>query len=85
MKTGKPEWWAYVATQDRMKLGLQKHTAGAWKEEPVAMHIGKGIRHATTALMLYLHVIEPKDGEGIFDHLEAAICRLAMALTVLRD
>lgn len=49
-----------------------------WRDRPKHFHITKGIRHATTALMIILKVVRD-DGEN---HLKLAITRLAMALCV---
>jgi len=70
---------AFTSIENVMFAGSKKEgRSDSWRHRPRIYHILKGIRHATTALMIEQGVIEP-DGEN---HLELALTRLAMALTI---
>lgn len=53
----------------------------SWRSKPVYYHLGKGIRHATTALMIQLGVADSDDE----DHLKLAVTRMAMAMCVVKN
>ncbi len=73
-----PSAKAYKIINSVMETGSAKDGKDdSWQHKPRHFHITKAIRHATTALMVDLGVIQP-DGEN---HLELALCRLAMALS----
>jgi hypothetical protein len=76
---------AWRSVDDMLNAGAKKHRKHAWKEEPLSMHIQKGARHAITAELLTENPDYCKDPETSEQHLEQAICRLTMALTILRQ
>jgi len=77
-----PSVEACKAIVEALTMGSNKDGNGEdWRDRPKHYHITKGIRHATTALMILLKVVRD-DGEK---HLNLAITRLAMALCVGGD
>jgi len=59
-------------------LAAAKYDPNDWRGESVVRHVRRAIKHAVTAL-------EIVDGDRAFDgedHLQAAVCRMAMALAV---
>ena len=71
------------AVRCRMTRGAAKYDPDDWRAEPFARHLLRGIRHAVTALELHRGFREA-DTENHLDHLAAAVCRLSMALAVLK-
>ena len=69
--------------QEGMKQG---HAPDSWKDEPITFHLLKGIRHATSAMLLIQHSDLPcSTDEDTIGHLERAVCRMAMALYVMKN
>ena len=66
------------AISDRMQLGAAKYDPDDWRRESVVRHVRRTIKHAITALEI-ADGDRADDGE---DHLQAAVCRMAMALAV---
>ena len=64
----------------RMNIGAANYNPHDWRGETVARHVRRAIKHAITSLEIADGDRED-DGE---DHLAAAVCRLAMAVTVSR-
>jgi hypothetical protein len=69
------------AIADRMQLGAAKYDPDDWRDESVVRHVRRAIKHAVTALEI-ADGDRADDGE---DHLQAAVCRMAMALAVRED
>jgi len=69
-----------------LKEGIkQGHSPNSWKNEPLSFHLLKGIRHATSAMLLIQHPDLPcSTDEDAIGHLERSLCRMAMALYVLK-
>jgi hypothetical protein len=77
-----PSVEACKAIIQTMQIGSSKDGCNEdWRDRPRHYHITKAIRHATTALMVIMHVVRD-DGEN---HLKLAITRLAMALAIEGD
>ena len=60
------------------QLGAEKYDPDEWRAETAERHIRRAIKHALTHL-------EIRDGDREYDgegHLSAAVCRMAMALSV---
>lgn len=71
-----PRWAAYFAIDEVMAIGSAKDGCNdSWRTKILGYHLTKGIRHATTALMVKMGIIPPCG-----NNLKEAITRLAMAL-----
>ena len=69
---------ATEAIDAQMNLGALKYDPNDWRKESIVRHVRRAIRHAITHL-------EITDGDREADgeeHLEAAVCRITMALVV---
>lgn len=77
---------AAVTVERILEAGVAEgHKPDSWKREPVSFHLLKAIRHATTAMLQLEHPDLPsRSQETPEDHLERALCRLAMALWIKR-
>jgi hypothetical protein len=64
-----------------MQLGAAKYDPDDWRGESVVRHVRRAIKHAITALEIS-DGDRTDDGE---DHLQAAVCRMAMALAVREE
>ena len=64
-----------------MQLGTAKYDPDDWRGESLVRHVRRAIKHAVTALEI-IDGDRTDDGE---DHLQAAVCRMAMALGVRED
>jgi hypothetical protein len=69
------------AIADRMQLGAAKYDPDDWRGESLVRHVRRAIKHAVTGLEI-ADGDRTDDGE---DHLQAAVCRMAMALAVRED
>ncbi len=69
---------AIRAITSRMEIGATKYDPNDWRNESVARHVRRVIKHAITAMEI-VDADRPDDGE---DHLSASVCRLAMAVAV---
>lgn len=80
MTTTHPAELSAHAVENTMWKGSAKDGKDdTWQDKPIPYHMTKGIRHATTALMIELGVIPP-DSEN---HTELAITRLAFCLSII--
>ena len=74
-----PRQIAADAVDQMIQEGLKKNVAERWRQEDLRMHVLKAQRHLATFLLMLDGHSKP-DGEN---HLRNAICRSAMALTIL--
>lgn len=70
---------AAKAIIERMDLGVQQgYDPASWKSESVARHVHRACKHALT----HLEITSGERDDDSENHLDAAICRLSMALAI---